>query len=130
MVTPTTYLAALIRVRTARPATPTPATPEKPPMSDLTILTNHRHRDVLLWHELTDDERAEFDHYLDTDDKQADASFFRYRGNVYDLGEMQRVPPHSGLDGWDGYENDSFFSGTVVRYVDDNERVIAGRFFS
>lgn len=107
-------------------------------MSTLTIRTNNAPRDVVYFWELTTKEQAEFD-YLDTEDAQSSASFFRYKGNVYDLGEFMRCPTSdasnpqmrdAGFHTWDGYSNDSFFSGIVVRYVQDNERVIVGQFFS
>ena len=89
-------------------------------MSDtMTIKTNNVPRDVLYWYELTDAERAEF-YYLDSDDAQCSASFFRHRGNVHDLGEFMISP----VKGWDGYHPDSHFSGMLVKYVQNCERVI------
>ena len=94
-------------------------------MSDtITIKTNNVPRDVLYWWELTDTERAEFD-YLDSEVAQSDASFFRHRGNVYDLGEFMISP----VKGWDGYHSDSYFSGMLVRYVEDCERVIIATYY-
>ena len=90
----------------------------------MTIKTNNVPRDVVYWYELTDAERAEFD-YLDSDDAQCSASFFRYRGNVYDLGEFMVSP----IKGWDGIRNDSYFSGILVRYVEDCERVIVAAYY-
>lgn len=107
-------------------------------MSTLTIRTNNAPRDVLNWFALAPHEQAEFD-YLETEDAQCGASFFRYKGNVYDLGEFMRCPTShasnpqmrdAGFHLWDGYSNDSYFSGIVVRYVQDCERVIVGQFFS
>jgi hypothetical protein len=99
--------------------------------AELTIKTNSRARDILYWHDLTPREQAEFD-YLDSEDRQDQASFFRYRGNVYDLGEFMHAP--AGMFGkdkkWHGYVSDSFFSGVLVRYVDDNEAIIAAMYFS
>jgi hypothetical protein len=64
-----------------------------------------------------------------------DASFFRYRGELYDLGEFMStrgMPEFSPLVKWDGYSSDSYFSGTLVRYVDQDHdmRVVVGRFYS
>lgn len=103
-------------------------------MSELTIVTNNVPRDVLDASELTASERAEFE-YLDWGALEAgedSASFFRYRGEVYDLGEFQvwNGPQFSPLAAWDGHISDSFFSGVLVRYVDDCERIIVGRFYS
>jgi hypothetical protein len=99
------------------------------------VITNNVPRDVIEAHELTPAERAEFD-YLDwpaIDDGRGSASFFRYKGELHDLGEFSQdygitkgvgLPEH--LSKWDGYRSDSMFSALVVRYVDDGERVIVG----
>lgn len=98
----------------------------------LTVTTNHVPRDVISWYELTDVERSEFD-YLNTEERQDESTFFRYKGSVHDLGEFMRdygmtrgsdLP--ESLFAWDGYRSDSFFSALVVRYVDDGDRVIVG----
>lgn len=84
-----------------------------------TIATNHHVRPVLDAYELTPAQRVEFD-YLDWTAIEAgtdSASFFRYRGQLYDLSEFMRVDYTVGsLAGWDGYQSDSFFSGLVVKY--------------
>ncbi len=105
-------------------------------MSDLRIITNRVPRDVLNWYELTEKERAEFD-YLDSEERQAEANFVRYRGEVYDLGEFERTPNNeparqelNQLAAWDGYRGDSFYSGVVIKYCDDFERVIVGLYLS
>lgn len=99
-----------------------------------TIRTNNVPRDILNDHELSDKEREEFDyHDWDKIDAGEDsASFFRYKGQVYDLGSFSLTDPAGNLRrmGWTGYSGDSYFSGTLVRYVDDNERVVVGRYYS
>jgi hypothetical protein len=105
-------------------------------MSTLTIHTNNVPRNTLNWFELTPKEQKEFD-YLDTEDRQMDASFLRYKGQIYDLGEFIRVsePMKSncqfkGVEKWDGYSSDSFFSGILIKYVNDYEQVIPATYFS
>ena len=88
------------------------------------IITNNVPRDVLLGDELTAKELEEFG-YLDADEIGGH-SFFRYRGEVYDLGEFM-VAPSSPISDWDGYLGDSAFSGVVFRYAENCERVIVGR---
>lgn len=102
----------------------------------LTIKCNNCPRAVLYWHDLTDAERKEFD-YLESEVSQQDAKFFRYKGAVYDLGEYMHIDknlaPHPQRPGWEkfhGYSSDSFFSGTLIRYVDDFERVIVATYCS
>ncbi len=102
--------------------------------SELRIVTNNVPRDVVEAYELTAAERAEFD-YMDWDaiERGEDsASFFRYKGTTYDLGEFLRWDgvPFSPLARWDGYQSDSFFSGILVRYCEDFERVIVATYFA
>ncbi len=99
-------------------------------MSELRIITNNVPRDVLEAYELPVAARAEFD-YLDWPAIEAgedSASFFRYRGEFYDLSEFSRWdnPASPTRLGWDGFRSDSFFSGLVVRFCDDFERVVVG----
>ena len=104
-------------------------------MSDtVKIRTNNVPRDVIDACELTPAERTEFD-YLNwpaIDAGRDSASFFRYRGQVYDLGEFMRADVGHGspFARWDGYTNDSFFSGTLVRFVENGERVIVASFYA
>lgn len=98
----------------------------------MTIKTNNRFRDLIHWYDLSEKERKEFD-YLDTEDRQAEAEFVRYRGWIYDLGEFQIIPRNCnwiGFEKWSGYLSDSYFSGIVIRYANDFEQVVCGTFFS
>lgn len=99
------------------------------------VITNHVPRDVVEAWELTPAERLEFDYlpWEDIDNGNASASFVRYMGETYDLGEFTGTAGLPGdwlLDRWDGYLSDSFFSGVVVRYVEQCERVIVGRWLA
>ena len=78
------------------------------------VTTNNIPRDVLYGFELTARERAEFDYYS-TEEEFNSAQFFRYKGEVYDLGEFEVTT----IPGWDGQQVDSFFSAIVIRYTDD-----------
>jgi hypothetical protein len=104
-------------------------------MSDgVTIKTNNVPRDIIDAYELTPAERAEFD-YLDwpaIDDGRDSASFVRYRGQLIDIGTFERteVSADSPFAGWDGCVNDSFFSGTLIRLVDNGERAIIGSYYA
>jgi hypothetical protein len=98
------------------------------------IKTNNVPRDVIDAYELSADERAEFD-YLDwpaIERGEDSASFVRYRGELYDLREFERwdSPASPTREGWDGFRSDSYFSGLVVRFVDDGERVVVGLAFA
>jgi len=96
----------------------------------LTIITNNVPRFTVDAYELTPAERRDFD-YLDWDaiDRgESGATFFRYRGNLYDLSEILAAP--GSLAPWEGYASDSYFSGIVVRFTNDSEEVIVGRYYS
>lgn len=108
----------------------------------LTIRSNHHLIPLLDWSDLTAKERAEFD-FLDTDTKQSDASFARYKGEVYHLNEFTAIlsrhqarnPGEVDRMGfpleWHAYQSDSFFSGVVVRWAtDDDNSVIMGTYCS
>lgn len=96
------------------------------------ITTNNQPREILTWYDLTLDEQKDFD-YLE----EGDGSFFRYKGQVYDLGEFMRIdkviaphPQREGWEQWSGYASENFFSGVLVRYTADFESVIVGSYFS
>lgn len=94
-------------------------------MTEITITTNRVPRDVIYGDELSPVEREEHDYLGDDIDT---AAFFRYKGSVFYIGDFMRVP--DSLDGWDGYQSDTYFSGIVVKYVDHGDRVIVGRYYS
>ena len=94
------------------------------------IITNNVPRYTIDAVELAPAERERFD-YLDWDKIDAgrdSATFFRYRGELYDLGEFMRVEPGGELQaaGWHACRADSAFSGVVVKLADDGEEVIVG----
>lgn len=104
------------------------------------ITTNNVPRLLIDSYQLTAKEREEFD-YIDwqgVEEGRESATFFRYRGRLYDLGEFQYTgsdhrPAGNGdtFAGWDGYQSDSFFSGIVVRYVkDDTDYVVVGTYYA
>lgn len=103
-------------------------------MNEWTTITNNVPRDVIDGWDLTPKERDDFD-YIDwpaVESGEASATFFRYRGTLYDLNDFmyvdhERLPADSPLRGWHGYQADSFFSAVVVRYVtDDCESIVVG----
>ena len=106
----------------------------------LKITTNGHARELLAYAELTDKERADFDYITEDDDWSP--RFARYRGNVLDVSDMQcvsvspafqpfgvNVAPDSPLAAWHGAASDSYWSGIVVRYSDDYEFVVIGRYY-
>lgn len=100
------------------------------------VITNNVPRLLIDGYDLTPRERGEFD-YIDwtgIDAGSESATFFRYRGQLYDLGEFMANLRETGgtrqtgdLAGWDGYMSDTFFSAIVVKFVPgDDDRVIVG----
>lgn len=94
-----------------------------------TIKTNNRPRHIVYGYELTPKEQKDFDYYDNSEDFNS-ASFFRYRGHVYDLSQFMRVEGNMALLGWDGYSSDTYFSGVLVKYTDDPDSVIVGMYYS
>ena len=87
------------------------------------IVTNNRRRLLIDFNQLTEKEQKEFDYCNEQ------GSFFRYRGNVYYIGNFTIIQRGSkDLTGWDGSSSDTAFSATLVKICkDDNDYIIAGR---
>jgi hypothetical protein len=95
------------------------------------IRTNNQPRELLSWFDLTEKEKAEFDWYSDFTETSAPIEFFRYKGNVYTLGDFMRLDKNSPFPGdWHGYKGDSFFSGLLIRLDDTGESVVVGQYIS
>jgi hypothetical protein len=102
----------------------------------ITIITNHVPRDVIEGYELSADEREQFEYinWRAVQLGEASPQFARYKGELLDLGEFMAWTDHDyakrDFPGWHGYKSDSFFSGLLIRYCDDYERVVIGRFYA
>jgi hypothetical protein len=98
-------------------------------MANITIKTNNVPRNLIYGYQLTAKERKEFDYISDEDIVTRD--FFRYKGRIYDIQEFMRIDNHSdsGMRQWQGYHSDSFFSGILIKYVNDNEQIIVGTYY-
>lgn len=90
----------------------------------LNIKTNNQARDLMCWFDLTPKEQSQFD-WIEKPEDCAE-SFFRYRNWVYCLSDMMRAP--DSLPNWHAHQSDSFFSGIVIRIVNDGESVICGTY--
>lgn len=107
------------------------------------IITNHTPRALQCLADLPKKARADFD-YL-SEDEHYSARFVQYRGHWYDAFDTQRIEPDNGRQhrmGWamrvhpgeplawfDSIISDSYFSGVVFRFVDDDS-VIVGTYIS
>jgi hypothetical protein len=101
----------------------------------MTIKTNYQPREILYWYDLTVKEQKEFDYI--SEERQSEATFFRYQGSVYDLGEFMRIEGAASsnvqfreMAKWDGYVSDSYFSGVLVKYTEDFEQVVIATYYS
>ena len=95
----------------------------------LTIRTNNVPRGFVYSFELSEEEKKDFDYY--NAEELDNATFFRYRGQVYDLAEFIRISGDDPiLSKWDGAAGDSYFSGTLVRLVEGEERIVVGAYYS
>jgi hypothetical protein len=104
------------------------------------VRTNNVPREIIDGCQLTAAEREDFDYHDWTaiEDGTGSASFFRYRGELYDLGNFMRWSALSTgeapdwMDRWDGYASDSFSSGMVVRFVqsDYDTCVVVGSYYT
>lgn len=90
------------------------------------IITNNVPRPMLALWELPADMQKEFDYVLPDD---GSCRFVKYKGEWMDCFDMMRVLFVPNFKGWHGYASDSYFSGTLVRFVDDDQ-VIVGRYYS
>jgi hypothetical protein len=101
--------------------------PKEEPMK---IRTNNNRRELLDSSQLTEKERAEFT-YLDwakLDEGTDSATFFRFKGQVYDMGDFTRL---TSTPGWDAGMATSAFTGILIRLdPEDNDLIIVGQSFS
>ena len=100
-------------------------------MADIIIKTNNVPRDVKYGYEMPVEFHSEFD-YIDTEEFPVH-HFVVYKGEWIDLDEF--TSPRSCVSdmlslakNWDGYRSDSFFSGIVIKYLNNFESVIVGTY--
>lgn len=99
----------------------------------LTIKTNNVPRDYLFGSYIQGKERQEMLEQFDylTEEEFNEQCFVNYKGYWYDLSQFLLVN-NSELAKlkWQGYSSDSFSSGVVIRYVDNNDRIVMGTYRS
>ena len=102
-------------------------------MDKLTIITNNVPRSIIYGYELPESVRPDFD-YIDAK-AFGGHSFVQYKGCYYDLNDFMRIENKDCFNcvgefkEWHGYHGDSYFSGVLIKQLDD-ERVIMGRYYS
>jgi len=104
-------------------------------MTKLTIKTNNQPRRLMSLHELSSADQVEarkrFD-WMDSEELETSCDFFKYRDNIYHLSEFMSFTSFASgeFKGWNGYSADTYFSGILVRIVNENEDVVVGTYFS
>lgn len=94
----------------------------------LTIKTNHQWRDLAYRSEVPEKVlKDQFDH-LNAD--EAFDGFIEYRGRWYHTSDFMRCEGNADLKGWDGYSSDSYFSGVLIKFDGDCERVKLATYLS
>ena len=93
-------------------------------MNNIKIMTNNKPRQLIYGYELTDKQKQDFDYIEDIDSHD----FVKYKNNIYDLSEFMRIENNDSLKDWHGYSSDSYFSGTLVKYTDE-DTVIMGWYY-
>ena len=99
-----------------------------------TIKTNNQPRPLKCLFEFSPKQqqsiRSDFDWLKD--DLESTQGFFEYRGTIHHLQNFLRVNASSddATQGWDGYEADSYFTGTLVRLTSDADFVVVGSYCS
>ena len=101
------------------------------------IKTNNVPRDLVSLADLPPDAAKDFD-YIDGEDRYS-TRLFCYRGCWYDANEFSAVLATESLSGpsyashplraWSGYQSDTYWSGVCIRYANEFESVIVGRWF-
>jgi hypothetical protein len=109
-------------------------------MTELTIKTNNQPRqpmsgltlELFVGQRKAAKIRRDYD-YL-TDEEFENEDFIDYRGQVYAMSDFMRfnfipeVDDESPYHQWDGYINDTYFSGVLIKLCDDGD-VIMGRYY-
>ena len=99
----------------------------------MNVITNNKPRTLLMWAELQEGiGESEFDYVDDAD--RYEPRFFNYRGAWYDAFEFEYIsdqPCYASLRGkWDGVQTTSYFTGIVVRWRQEFESVVVGRYYT
>jgi len=91
------------------------------------IITNNQPRFTINGFDLNENERKEFD-YLSEEELDAEM-FFRFKGQVYSLGDFVATRKDSEHKEWDGIFSGSAFHAVCIKLVDNGEKVIVGQMF-
>ena len=89
-------------------------------MDNINIITNNKPRQLIYGYELTDKQKEDFDYIEDIDSRK----FVKYKNNIYVLSDFMRIKNNDSLKDWHGYNSDSAFSGTLIKYIEDDSVIM------
>ena len=92
---------------------------------NIRITTNNNPRDILTFHELTEAEQREAAENIGQEYAES-MDYFWYKGQIHCLSDF--MVAGDAFPDWAGYFPETYFSGLLVRVMDDGERVIIGRY--
>ena len=87
-------------------------------------ITNNQYREILTGYDIPEKYHSDFDYMDDI----TEGSFFKYKGDYYDINEFMSTPEH--LDNWHGIHTDTFFSAIVMLFSTGGSYVKVGRIYS
>jgi hypothetical protein len=93
-------------------------------MSNIEFITNNRLREFKCYHDVPHKIRETHFDWVDVDSDM----FVKYGGNWYTLSEFSTINGIENFEKWSGYISDTYFSGIVIKLVEDEGYVI-GRFY-
>ena len=94
-------------------------------MSEVKIISNYHLRETQYFYELSDKDQTIVESQYDWMDKEEldESQFFKYRDSWYSFCDFMSLHnkvycpnPPDFMVGWDGYLTDSFFSGVLICY--------------
>lgn len=110
--------------------------------TDVTVTTNNHARPLYFYWDLTEEQKAdvrsEYDWLFKEDSRHShlEVEFFIFRGDVHCVCDFMRPDAYAPewMKEWDGYRNDTYFSGLVIRYPTndwgelDTESIVVGSY--
>ena len=94
----------------------------------LEIKTNNHVRPFVNGFELLNDKKVRQQFDFLSDEEFSDQQFVSYKGYWYGLCDFLR--PNDCFRGWDGYAADSYFSGVLIKIVEDGEAAVLATYTS
>ena len=102
--------------------------------SQVEVKTNNQPRELIDFQDLPEKiQKEEFDYIKEG---EGFVRFFKYKGEYYDSHEFMvinhgREALPEAFKGWSGYQSETFFSGLLIKFVDnDFENVVIGSYAS